>query len=105
MKTERIHPEAGRSESGSPETASSAVSMATLRWQCRRGMLELDLLLNTFLERCYVNLHADERAVFEKLIQYPDQTLYELLLGKMVSADAQIAGMVDRVRHATMSVA
>jgi len=26
-----------------------------LRWQCRRGMLELDLMLETFVEKCYAD--------------------------------------------------
>ena len=53
-----------------------------LRWQCRRGMLELDLLLNGFLDERYNQLSDDEKAQFKSLLDYPDQTLFDLLMAE-----------------------
>ena len=39
-----------------------------LRWQCRRGMLELDLLLNRFLESAYADLSVQQRTDFVRLL-------------------------------------
>jgi antitoxin CptB len=38
-----------------------------LRWCCRRGMLELDLLLNTFLENGLEDMDEHERSIFQRL--------------------------------------
>jgi len=69
-----------------------------LRWQCRRGMLELDLILNNFIDHELGCLTDDERATFKHVLSYPDQTLYDLLLGNTVSADRKVAGLVQRIR-------
>ncbi len=76
-------------------------SSASLRWQCRRGMLELDLLLNRFLDTVYETLPGRQQQVFLRLLAYPDQTLHELLLSRMVSADRDIAALVERIRDAS----
>lgn len=75
-------------------------SLSELRWQCRRGMLELDILLNTFLDTQYSQLSAKQRETFEVLLSYPDQTLLELLMDKMVSSNPAIAEIVKQVRTA-----
>lgn len=77
-----------------------APSLDALRWQCRRGMLELDLLLGAFLDHGYAQLNADEQARFVRLLAYPDQALYDLLMGNMASVDAGIGEMVSKVRAA-----
>ena len=74
------------------------ISMSELRWQCRRGMLELDLLLNGFLETKYSQLEASQREDFVTLLSYPDQTLYELLMDKMASSNPAIAQIVQAIR-------
>lgn len=63
--------------------------MSRLRWKCRRGMLELDLLLQGFLDDGYDELDEAGRAEFEALLALPDQELFELLLageGELVEA-------------------
>ena len=69
-----------------------------LRWRCRRGMLELDLLLNNFVEMEYNKLTEVEAVLFSALLDYQDQALLDLLLGKDVSTDVAITGLVDRIR-------
>lgn len=56
------------------------LTLAKLRWQCRRGMLELDLLLNLFLEQTYPSLTLAEQKTFQELLEFPDPTLYAWLL-------------------------
>jgi len=69
-----------------------------LRWQCRRGMLELDLLLLGFLDKGYAQLDTAGRACFERLVGYPDQVLLELLMGRMAPSDKDVAQLVERIR-------
>ena len=68
------------------------------RWQCRRGMLELDLLLNNFVDKQVENLTAEQKQIFEQLLSYPDQTLLDLLLGNSVSSDPSIITIVRKIQ-------
>ena len=53
-----------------------------LRWQCLRGMLEIDLLLNRYLSTCYSNAPEAERSLFEELLTENDQQLFLWLTGQ-----------------------
>ena len=79
----------------------SHVSASQLRWRCRRGMLELDLLLTTFVEMEYNGLSKEDAALFSLLLDYQDQVLFDLLLEKEVSSDAAISALVARIRLAS----
>lgn len=53
-----------------------------LRWMCRRGMLELDVIFERFIDRDgYQQLSESDRVLFEALMQEPDPVLYSWLLG------------------------
>ncbi len=69
------------------------------RWQCRRGMLELDLLLNNFVDKGVKSLTAEQQRTFELLLSYPDQTLLDLLLGNSVSSDISITAIVQQIQN------
>ncbi|MGA7983239.1 MAG: succinate dehydrogenase assembly factor 2 [Chromatiaceae bacterium] len=71
-----------------------------LRWQCRRGMLELDLLLGRFLETSYKALTEREKVAFNRLLGYQDQILYDWLMGYAVAADRELRELVPRIRDA-----
>jgi antitoxin CptB len=75
------------------------LSRNRLAWQCRRGMRELDELLNGFLERRYTELDARALETFNRLLEYPDHVLLELLLGRMTPADREVARIVQEIRN------
>jgi very-short-patch-repair endonuclease/succinate dehydrogenase flavin-adding protein (antitoxin of CptAB toxin-antitoxin module) len=56
-----------------------------LRWRCRRGLLELDIVLECFIER-YAELDDAQRAVFDELLDLPDTTLWDMISGKTAAA-------------------
>lgn len=67
-----------------------------LRWQCRRGLLELDWLLERFLDRDYPTLSAAERQAFEQLLSYPDPQLqWWLLEGGRAEAPETLRGVIE----------
>jgi antitoxin CptB len=71
-----------------------------LRWQARRGMRELDLLLLGFLDGGgYQALTEEERAALEALLAQPDQLLLGFLLGQRRPADPRQARVVDSIRR------
>jgi len=63
-----------------------------LRWHCRRGMLELDLLLVRFLETHFDRLDAAQLREFERLLALEDQELWQRL-----SADAPAPTELERM--------
>ncbi len=70
-----------------------------LRWRCRRGMLELDILLNHFVNNDYILLNCDQKNTFDQLLDYPDQLLFDLFLGHMESSDNDICALVQTIRQ------
>ena len=52
-----------------------------IRWQCRRGMLELDLVLNRFLDRHYAALAPDKLGALKTLLERNDPELLDLVMG------------------------
>lgn len=71
-----------------------------LRWACRRGMLELDILLTRFLEHTYPSLSQPEKNDFEILLQTPDPQLLAWLMGEEQPQDETLSAIVHRIRCA-----
>ena len=70
-----------------------------LRWRCRRGMLELDILLNGFIEKQYSQLGVEQKNILNQVLDYPDQLLYDLLLGHMESSDNSVSELITAIRQ------
>ena len=74
-----------------------------LAWRCRRGMLELDILLTDFLQSGYGALDERQRVDFERLLALPDQELLEYLLGSQQATDGDLAHVIACIRHTAIS--
>lgn len=70
-----------------------------LRWQCRRGMLELDVLLLEFLEQHYLRLNETMQNDFVVMLKYPDQSLQRWLIGDGADVDVPMQGIVKYIRQ------
>jgi antitoxin CptB len=68
-----------------------------LRWHSRRGMLELDLVLEPFVEHRYPELSAVDQARYRRLLTCEDQELYGWFLGRTVPQDEDLARIVDEI--------
>ncbi len=69
-----------------------------LRWQCRRGMLELDFLLNNFIDQHWLGLDKQLKAEFEQLLCCSDQDLQKWLCEGR-EADNEVVNIVSRMRQ------
>ena len=69
-----------------------------LRWKCRRGTLELDLLLQRFLERDYAELDAPAQHTFETLLEAGDEDLWAMILGELAMPSSDYEGVILRLR-------
>lgn len=72
-----------------------------LRWACRRGMLELDLILLPFLENIVPDMSDEEQHLFEKLLECEDQDMFGWFLHRLEPEDPEILRMVNIVRENT----
>ena len=72
--------------------------MGKLRWRCRRGMKELDLLTLGYLERHYPTASAEEQQAFADLLELQDPLLMSYMVGRAVPADAVTAKVVGVMR-------
>ena len=70
-----------------------------LYWQCRRGMLELDILLQTFVTTAVQFLNQIELEAFKRLLSQPDNLLLEYLMGRTVPLDKEVARVVEQIRN------
>lgn len=75
----------------------AAEELRRLRWRCRRGMQELDLLLMGYLDHCYTAASAGEQAAFEYLITLQDPEILALLNGRAVAQDPELRDVVERL--------
>jgi antitoxin CptB len=71
-----------------------------IRWRCRRGLLELDLVLARFLERTYAHLTPAERDVFKGLLEHSDNELWDLVSGRSDPPPGPEAHLVGLLRDA-----
>ena len=73
-----------------------------LRWQCRRGMLELDVLLVPFVREVYPHLDAEDRERYRKLLESEDQDMFGWFMQRNEPEDDDLKRMVrmilDRVQ-------
>ena len=67
-----------------------------LRWRCRRGMKELDVLLARFVGA--TPLTGRDRQLLEGLLELPDPLLAAYFLWGEAPEDPELAGLVDRIR-------
>ena len=70
-----------------------------LRWRFRRGMRELDRILERFVSERYPVLSATERRRFAEILEFPDPDLHAYLLGKADPADAELARLLRTIRE------
>jgi antitoxin CptB len=74
------------------------MSGGKLRWQCKRGMRELDELLARYLDGAYLQAPASEKTAFHELLRVADPDLIGYLLGSQKHANADIADVIETIR-------
>ncbi len=68
-----------------------------MRWAARRGMLELDLVLEPFVAARYAALDAEDRALFHRLMECEDQDLFAWFMQRQRPDDQELATLVDKI--------
>ena len=81
-----------------PAVVATRVELNRLRWRCRRGMLENDLILTRFLDARGEALTDGELAALDRLLDLSDNELWELLSGRQEPEDAAVKPLMDTLR-------
>jgi len=74
-----------------------------LRWACRRGLLELDLLLNAYMDKAYEQLTDPEKRKFISLLDMQDQEMLDMFMGKTNPNNRELAELLSRIRECMIS--
>ena len=72
--------------------------LAKLRWQCRRGTKELDLLLQRYLDSGYLLADEEEQELFVELLTLEDDELIGVLLGELELETGEMKALVEKIR-------
>ena len=82
----------------SHENTAEYAEVKRLRWQCRRGMREMDMLLERWLDTHFATASASIRSHFTALLQTEDDLLWDWLMGKGAPADPERAALITQIR-------
>ncbi len=69
-----------------------------LRWQCRRGMLELDLFFEPFYEAKFAELSEQQQATFAELLDCHDQDLFSWFIGSAQSENVAFQELISLIK-------
>ncbi|HBK55261.1 MAG TPA: hypothetical protein DDZ76_03100 [Xanthomonadales bacterium] len=81
-----------------------ALAMRRLRWRCRRGMRELDILLGRYLDHRWSTAERAERASFLRLLAIEDDRLWRWISGREAIPDTELARLVAVLRDGPVPI-
>jgi antitoxin CptB len=82
------------------KVAQKEIESRRLAWRCRRGMLELDILLQRFVSKQFDALSLAELTAFDAMLALPDNDLWEALQHKDLQLKSAIERQIVEKMHA-----
>jgi antitoxin CptB len=70
-----------------------------LAWRCRRGLLELDIVLQRFVAQHYTNLSLAELNAFDAMLALPDNDFWTLLSSDNVTSDTATLAVINKIKN------
>ncbi len=77
---------------------SGSKNLERLCWHCRRGLLELDIVLGRFVGQHYAELDAAQQAAFDVLLDMPDTVLWDMIVGRQDAAQSELQALLEKIR-------
>lgn len=77
--------------------SNNEIELKRLYWHCRRGMLELDVLLMPFMQEVYPSLNQEDQQCFKKLLNCEDQDLFTWFMQRGEPEDFDLKRMVQMI--------
>jgi antitoxin CptB len=72
-------------------------NIGKMRWRCRRGMKELDVLLTRYVDEQYGCASAAHQKAFRELLDAQDPLIYAYFLGQERPPDAVLSSLIERI--------
>jgi antitoxin CptB len=69
-----------------------------LKWRSRRGLLELDIVLERYWKGMGAGMEEAEAAALEELLALPDNELLDLVMGRAEMPEARLRPLVEKLR-------
>lgn len=79
-------------------TMDDAARLKRVRWRCRRGTRELDVLYGWWLDNCWADADETTRAAFDVLLDTPDPELWAWTIGQADAPRADWQAIIDVIR-------
>ena len=76
-----------------------AVVIGRLRWRCRRGMKELDLLLTRYLHEQWPGASSEQRGLFEAFLELPDPQIAAYLVAGEAADTPALGALIHALRE------
>jgi antitoxin CptB len=77
-----------------------SIELQRMRWRCRRGLLELDIVLGRFVEHRYATLNEQQRVSFDELLDLGDNDLWDMVTGNKELTQAHQREVLDWLKQA-----
>jgi len=77
---------------------------AKLRWRCRRGIKEFDVLFERFLQQEYINLTEQQKSWFHRLLDEQDPIIMDWLINRSEPEDKGLKWIVERLQTCSDSI-
>lgn len=72
--------------------------IAKLKWHCRRGMRELDILLVTYCEKYYPTASALEQHAFARFLELQDDVIFDYVFGAGQPNTEELIELVNKIK-------
>ena len=80
-------------------TPEEQAELGRLRWRSRRGMRELDVLFNRYLDHAWAQDSEEQRGVFLRLLDCEDDRLWRWFMGYEAADDVELDALIQRIRQ------
>ena len=74
-------------------------NLSRLRWLCRRGMKELDVLMTRYLDEYYETASEADQQHFVELLDWQDPELFSVMVGRTTADDENMQAFIDKLRR------
>lgn len=75
------------------------IELSQLRWHCRRGVKELDVVLSSYLEKYYLDSDITLQQAFKDLMKLEDPILMSLILNHHQTQDIEQNLVLDKMKN------
>ena len=81
------------------KTQEDLIELSHLRWHCRRGVKELDVVLNNFLENHYLEASTEIQLAFKSLLKLEDPILMSFVMGQNQTDDVTHNFVLEKMKN------